>query len=259
VSSSEAFFMTSDPQTTGGITAGTALLQSGTPFAASPLSGTYIGYDSGLGLTNGGTQGGGRADLFLLGPMTAGNNTITGTQYRNNGGTFASGGLAGNTYSSVAASGRSIISGGGGHAPVAYLVNANQFFFLSSNLSVDDGFFELQSGGPFSTSSASGTYAFGEIDPELLSAGATSGVATFTPATTSIGITLDANGGGGSPTPGGPQSLTYSIDSTGLGTIPSGCSISVTPCDTIFYVISPTRAVVMDPQSSSPKIQIADR
>jgi hypothetical protein len=60
---------------------------------------------------------------------------------------------------------------------------------------------------------------------------------------------------------GQTQSLTYSIDNTGLGLIPSGCSITVTPitCNTAFYVISPTEAVVMDLQSSNPKILAADQ
>jgi hypothetical protein len=140
-------------------------------------------------------------------------------------------------------------------------VSTGQAFFLSSNPSVDSGFFELQSGGPFSNSSATGTYALGEVDPELISAGVISGVATFTPATTSIDATFDANGSGGSPTPDTTQSLTYSIDSTGLGLIPSGCSITATPitCNTVFYVISPDKAVVMDPQASSPQIQTANK
>lgn len=261
ISPSEAFFMKTDPQTTAKINAGSAMLQSGTPFAANPLSGTYIGYDSGIGPINGGTQqGGGRTDLYLVGPMTAGNNTINGVQYRNNGGTFSSGGLAGNTYSSVAASGRSVISGGGGHAPVIYLVSNSQFFFLSSDLGVDDGFFELQTGGPFSTSSASGTYAIGFIDPELSTIGAVSGLATLTPASNSINLILDGNVSG-TPVSGQTQNNTYSIDSTGLGLEPLGCSIASTPptCDSALYVISPTKAVSMDLQSSNPTIVTADK
>ncbi len=49
VSPSETFFMSTDPQTMSGVTEGTALLQSGSPFASNPLSGTYVGYDSGTG------------------------------------------------------------------------------------------------------------------------------------------------------------------------------------------------------------------
>jgi len=254
VSPGETLFMSTDPQTTSSISAGTALLQSGTPFSANPLSGTYIGYDSGTGVT-----GVGRTDLYLLGPLTSGNNALAGVQYRNTGGTLNSGGLAGATYS-VSAAGRMIVSGGGGHQPVLYLASTRQAFFLQSNLSVDSGFFEIQSGSPFSNSSASGTYAFGFIDPVLPSSGAISGVAAFTPATTSISLTADGNGSGGSAL-GQTQNLTYSIDNTGQGLIPSGCSINVAPftCQRAFYVISPTKAVVMDVQSSNPEIQTADK
>ncbi|HKW17252.1 MAG TPA: Ig-like domain-containing protein [Terriglobales bacterium] len=257
VSSSEAFFMSSDPQTTGSITAGRALLQSGAPFAANPLSGSYVGYDSGIGITSG-LPGGGRSDLYLLGPFTSGNNALDGVQYRDNGGTFGSLGFPSSTYS-VSSIGRSVVSCCG-HAPLLYLVSTSQAFFLQSNVSVDDGFFELQSGGPFSTSSATGTYAIGFIDPELTTLGAVSGIATLTPASNTISLTLDANVGGTSIV-GQTQNQTYSIDSTGLVLEPLGCSISVTPptCDSVLYVISPTKAVSMDTQSSNPKIVTADK
>lgn len=260
VSPGETFFVSADPQTTGSVVAGTALLQSGAPFAANPLAGSYVGYDTGMGLTAGGTTpGGGRTDLFLLGSLTSGNNAINGVQYRNNGGRFGSGGFAGSTYS-ISPIGRSIISGTGGHAPLLYLVSTSQAFFLQSNLSVDTGFFQQQSGGPFSDSSATGTYAVGDIEPVLPTGGAFSGVAMFTRATTSIGLTVDGNGSGGSAVDQ-TQSMTYSIDSSGLGLIPSGCSVTATPitCSTAFYLISPTKAVVMDLQSAHPKIQTVDQ
>ena len=255
VSSSEAFFMSTGPQTTGTISAGSALLQSGAPFTANPLSGTYIGYDSGTGST-----GGGRTDLYLLGPLTSGNNALAGTQFRNDVGTFGSGSIAGSTYA-VSTTGRMTVSGGGGHQPLLYLVSADQAFFLQSNLSVDSGFFELQSGGPFSNSSASGTYAFGDIGPENLSDGTQSGVLTFTPAMTSVGVTLDGNQSGGSTTTGATFSFTYSIDSTGLGLSPQGCSLTVTPitCDGMLYIISPTKGVSMNPQTANPVIQTVDK
>lgn len=253
VSPGEAFFMASDKQTTSSVSGGTALLQSGAPFSANPLSGTYVGYDSGTGIT-----GVGRTDLYLLGPLTAGNSALTGTQFRNNGGTFGSGGLAGETYSTSAA-GRAVISGGGGHAPLLYLVSASQAFFLQSNQSVDGGFFELQSAGPFSSSSASGTYAIGYIDPQLPSVAAVSGVAVVTPASNSISISLDGNVSG-TTIVDQMQSATYSVDNTGLGLEPSGCSVTATPitCTTAFYIVSPTTVITMDLQSANPVILTAD-
>jgi len=256
VSPSETFFMGSDPQTTGALLAGSALLQSGAPFAANPLAGSYVSYDSGDGIT-----GVGRTDLYLLGPFTSGTAAFNGgVQYRNTGGTFSSGGFNGSSYA-TSPSGRTILSDGAGHLPLLYLVSTSQAFFLQSNESVDTGFFQLQSGSPFSNSSASGAYAFGEIDPDILSAGVDSGMAIFTPATTSISVTLDENGSGGAPTLGTQQSFTYSIDSTGQGLIPSGCSLTATPitCTDVFFVISPTQVVVMAPQASAPQIQTVDQ
>ncbi len=94
---------------------------------------------------------------------------------------------------------------------------------------------------------ATGTYALGEIDLVNANIGALSGVATFMSGSNDISLTQDGNGNGGSLV-GQQQSDTYSLDGTGLALIPSGCSITVTPitCDTAFYVVSPTKAVVMD-------------
>jgi hypothetical protein len=85
--------------------------------------------------------------------------------------------------------------------------------------------------------------AFGSIEPENLNGADTSDVATFTPATGSESEAYDGNQSGGSPGLDNTTTHTYSIDSTGLGMFPSGCSISVTPptCKNIFYVISPTK------------------
>jgi len=256
VSTSEALLMTSDSQTSHNIMAGESFKQSGS-FSANPLSGTYIGYDSGLG-----PNSTGRTDIYLLGPLTSGNSTLSGKQLRTDGGTgsggtFSSGAISG-TYS-VAPTGRMIVSGGGGHEPVLYLVSTSQAFFLSGNGGVDAGFFQSQSGSPFSDTSASGTYAYGTIDPEDVNVSDESGVATFTPATTTISVTNDKNSNGSLS--GGTQAQTYSVDSTGLGYIPSGCTISAssTTCQTVFYIISPSKAVVMDTTSNNPKITLADK
>ena len=215
VSSSEAMFMSSVPQPSP-VVARQVFLQSGAPFAANPLSGTYVGYDSGLGTT-------GRADIFLAGPLTSGSNSFNATLQRNDGGTFGSFPFAG-TYS-VTSAGRMLFTptSGATHGLVLYLIGSSQAFFLIGNGSVDSGFLQLQSGGPFSASSVSGTYAFGAIDPENLNGADSSGVATFNPATTSTSQTYDGNQSGGTPGLGNTATLTYSIDSTGLGMFPSGC------------------------------------
>jgi hypothetical protein len=253
VSSSEALFMSSDAQTTGTISAGEALKQSGT-LSGNPLSGAYIGYQSGLG----GTAGTSRTTLLLI---TASGSGISGTQLRNDGGSFQSKSIGTGITYSVASSGRMTVSGGGGTGPIFYLVSPNQVFVLGGGNSVDTGVFQSQTGGPFTNSSASGTYAFATVDPQDLNVSDESGVATF--ASPNVSGTSDSNSNGSQNLnkPFGPQG--YSVDSTGLGIIPSGCTISATSttCQTVFYVISPTKAVVMDtdPTNTNPKIQVADK
>lgn len=253
VSPSEVLFMSSDPQTSP-VAAGEAFEQSGAPFSANPLSGTYVGYDSGLGT-------GGRSDILLAGPLSLGNNAFNATLQRNDGGTFSSFPFSG-TYS-VSNPGRMIFTPTTGltHSVVLYLVSSSQAFFLIGNGSVDSGFLQSQSGSPFSNSSASGTYADGAIDPENLNGADASGVSTFTPDADSMSETYDGNQSGGSPGIDHALTLTFSIDSTGLGMFPSGCSISVTPptCQQLFYVISPTKAVLINTQSSNPKLYLLDQ
>lgn len=256
VSTNHALIMTSDAQTTANIIAGESFLQSGAPFAANPLSGTFIGYDSGVGSTAGTT----RTDIILLGPLTSGSSTLAGIQQRNDGSTFSSGAISG-TYS-VSSAGRLLVSGGGSHEPVLYLVSATQAFFLNSNGGVDSGFFESQSGGPFSSATPSGTYAYGAINSEGTGPTLNSGVAVF--ANPNISATEDDNSSG-TLTPGGMQSFTYSVDATGLGELPvspaTSCTVSATSttCQTLLYIISPTKAVFIDVTSKNPKIQIADK
>jgi len=256
VSSTEVLVLSSDPQTSNSAFAGELFKQSGT-LSGTPLSGAYVGYQSGLSSTAGAS----RTTLLLL---NASGNSITGNQLRNDAGSFQSKTIgAGITYS-VTAQGRVIIPPSvGNNPPIFYLVNANQAFFLNQGTSVESGFFQSQTGGPFTNNSASGTYAFGEIDPQAANSSDNLGVATFTPATTTINVIDDQNGNG-SQNLGQTQSFNYSIDSTGLGMIPtsgSSCTISATSttCQTVFYVISPTKAVIMDTQSSNPKIQLGDK
>jgi len=251
VSSTDVLVLDSDLQTNNSLFAGELLKQSGT-FSANPLSGAYVGYQSSLGFTTAGTS---RITLLLL---NASGSSLSGTQLRNDGGSFQSKSIAGITYS-VASSGRMTVSGGT-NQPIFYLVSANQAFFVNGNTSVDTGIFQSQTGGPFTNSSTSGAYAFGAIDPQDANADHNSGVATFTPATTNVSVTEDKNGNGSQNT-GQTQSFTYSIDSTGLVHIPSGCTISATSttCQTVLFVISPTKAVIMDTSSTNPNIQVADQ
>lgn len=182
----------SDDQIANSAFAGQILRQSGTPFSATPLSGTYVGYQSGLG-SSAGTS---RSTLLIL---TASGSSLSGTQLRNDGDSFSSRALSGLTYS-VASSGRMTVTGGS-TPPIFYLVSANEAFSLNGDNgggtdTVDTGFFQSQTGGAFSNSSANGAYAYGSTTTEESNAGINAGVATFTPATTSVSVVGDHNGSG---------------------------------------------------------------
>jgi hypothetical protein len=251
VSSTDVLVLNSDDQTNNSLFAGEMLKQSGT-FSANPLSGAYIGYQSGQGTTNGTS----RATLLLLNASGTG---LSGTQLRNDGGSFQEKSLTGITYS-VTSSGRMTVTGGGTNPPIFYLVSANEVFALNGSSTVDSGFFQSQTGSPFTNSSASGVYAFGTFDPQDANGSDKLGVATFTPGTTTVSVIQDSNGNG-SQSLDKTQSMSYSIDSTGLVSIPSGCSITAIPttCQALLYVISPTKAALMDVGSTNPDIQVADQ
>ena len=254
VSASEVLILGSDDQTQNSLFAGELLQQSTSSFSANPLSGAYVGYQSGLS-TN--VVGAGRVTLILL---TASGTGISGTQIRNDGGSFQDKAITGLTYS-VTSSGRMTVAGGGTGSPIFYLMSASEAFFLGGDNHTETGVFQSQTGGPFIGTTLSGSYAFGNIDPVDSSKNDSSGIAAF--ASPNLDVTEDDNGSG-SQTVGGTQSFTYSVDSTGLISIPSSgssCTISAssTTCQTLLYIISPTKVVILDTGSSSPTAPIGDK
>ncbi len=254
VSSNEALFMASDAQTTNNIVGGQALKQSGTPFSANPLSGPYVGYQSG---TDSATAGPSRASILLI---NISGSAISGTQLRSDGTNFTSQSISA-TYSATQ-SGRMTIpaSGGNNNPPIFYLVSLNQAFILGGGASVEAGFFQSQSSGPFSSTSASGTYAFGTVDPGFPGVNDNEGQAVFT--SPNVNVTVDANNNGLQNLGKVQGPSAYAVDSTGLGAIPSGCSVTATSttCNVLFYFISPTQVAVLDGiGSTTPDIQIGDK
>ena len=248
VSSSEVLVLSSDAQPASYAYTGSARKQSGS-FSASSLSAPMVLYSSGIGsaASTTSTQSG------IITIPSSGNLSFAGN--RNDGGTVTAQNASG-TYS-VASSGRVTVTGGS-HPPIFYLVSANDAFVLFTDTSVESGFFEPQSGSPFSVSSANGTYAFGTIKPGDPSVSDSAGTATFDGAGNVSGT--DDDNTGGTLSPGNAFSQTYSIDSNGTGHLPAGCTIT-TNCESIFIVISPTKAALMDTQSTNPNpaLQVADK
>jgi hypothetical protein len=265
VSSTEFLFLAADAQTLNGLYVGSAMQQSGVGFSISSLNASSILYTTGLG-NNGGTA----VSRISAGILTPSNGTFTFSGQQNDGGTLQAQSLTGGTYS-VATNGRvTFAGGGGGSAPVIYLVSANKGFALfmdssSTSAHVQSGFLELQTGGPFTNASANGTYAFGTIQPDLVGVSDESGIAIFNATTTKINGTTDNNSSGSLSPANSFGPFSYSVDSTGLGVIPSGCNIDGGTCQTFFYVVSPTKAVVLDgtpsasPAVTSPHLEVADQ
>lgn len=259
VSASELLMLSTDVQSTNGLAVGTVLRTNQASFTASSLNAPGILYGSSLGY-NGGASPVGRSAAGIFTPNGTGSFTFAG--YHNSGGTIQADSASG-TYS-VASNGRVTFFGtGGGSTPILYLVSPNQGFVLFTdpsltNPKVDSGLLEPQTGAPFTNGSASGPYAFGTVWPTTTGVSDKSGVATF--ATPNINGTQDKNSGG-TLTVGQTFTATYSIDATGLGLIPSGCSVLGGTCKNIFYIISPTKAVLLevDPTSTQPGLQIADK
>jgi hypothetical protein len=257
VSSSELFILSSDSQSTNNLFVGPVLQQSGS-FTGSSLNAKSILYTTGLGNSSGSTDSRISAGIFTI--PSSGNFSFSGQQ--NDGGTISAQSATG-TYS-VASNGRvTFAGGGGGGAPILYLVSANKGFLLftdgsTTNAHVASGLLEPQSAGPFTVLSANGTYAFGAFQPETSSVSDQAGVASFDGIGNITGTSDDNSSG--SLTPNSAFTNTYSIDATGLGVIPANCTIG-TNCDNIFFVVSPTKAVLLKTKASStnPNLSIAEQ
>ena len=156
VSSSNSLVMTTDAVATNGVLAGQFQQQTipGSGFGNSSLNGPEVLYMTGL---NGGGSGG-SANLLIL--SADGNGNLTGTSYYDGGGTWKSPQAISCTYS-IDASGRMTCGTG---APVFYLTAANKAVVISEDSDVADGQLAPQSGGPFNSSSLSGTYFLGDLD-----------------------------------------------------------------------------------------------
>ena len=255
VSSSELLIFSSDPQSADDAFAGSAQKQTAVSFSASSLSAKSILYTTGLG-SNGGTPVS-RVSGAILTITSVGNFSFSGQQ--NDGGNISAQSATG-TYS-VGSDGRvTLAGGGGGGAPIIYLVGANKGFVLftdgSGTAHVESGFLEPQTGTSLSTSSAT-TLAFGTIQPDDSSVSDNAGVVTFNAG--NVTGTNDKNSGG-TLNAGGSISDTYSIDATGLGSIPANCTLG-TNCGNFFFVISPTKIVLLgaDPSSTDPNLQVAEQ
>jgi hypothetical protein len=252
VSSSEFLILNTDAQVSGGGTntafTGRALKQSGT-FSNSSLTGSQVVYVSG-GSTNGsGAASRTEADIIKV---TSGNN-FTFSGYQNDGGNVTDPTKnSGSGTFSVASNGRVTLTvSGASNLPVFYLSSANNAFFLNSDTAASAGNMEPQVGSSFTNASASGTYGLGSIDPAVPGVSNEDGTVTFTSSSASIAGTSDTNSSG-TLSPDNLDTANYAINSTGVGLIPAGCTLTGASanCELLFIVISPTKTVLLKVKSS---------
>jgi hypothetical protein len=255
VSSGEFLIVTTDSQIADSLYVGSAMKQSGGPFSGSSLNAVGVAYTTGVG-NNGGTIDS-RISAGFITPSSGTNFSFSGVQ--NDGGTASTQSATG-TYS-VASEGRVTFAGGGGGAPIIYLSSANTGFVLFTDgggtAHVESGFLEPQTGGPFSVTSTHTTYAFGTIQPDVLGIDQSLGIAAFNGAGSITGTSDDNSSG----TLNADKAFTgtYSIDSTGQGLVPAGCTIGTT-CNNIFFLISPTRFVLLDTSNdTNPDLELVEQ
>jgi Putative Ig domain len=259
VSSSELLILNSDSQINNGAFTGRALKQSGS-FSNSSLTGNHVIYASG-GSTNGSTAAS-RTEVDLV-MVTSGNN-FTFSGYQNNGGNISDPTKnSGSGTFSVASNGRvtlTVSTPGANNLPVFYLSSANTAFFLNSDSQASAGNMEPQVGSSFTNSSASGTYGVGSIDPAVPGVNNEEGAVTFTPSPASINGTTDKNNSGGPVPDNSTGSISYAINSAGVGLLPAGCTLTGASanCENLFIVISPTRAVLIKvkPSNTTPVLDV---
>jgi plastocyanin len=180
----------------------------------------------------------------------------------NKGGNLSSQTISG-TYT-VDASGRAILTvPAQGVLAGIYLVSPNQGFVLTTSNSVESGFVEPQTGGPFTISSVTGTFFFGTTNQVDQNVSDNSGFATFDGAGNVTGTSDNASIGSTPTTPNlnpgqtftNTDVVTNGTGTPGRGTVSMGGTLNL-----IFYIISPSKAVLLGAQTGNayPAISVAE-
>ncbi|MHB8541822.1 MAG: beta strand repeat-containing protein [Candidatus Acidiferrales bacterium] len=244
VSANRILLMTTDAESTNGLLSGQIVTQTSTAFTNNSLNGTVIFYATGRSSVAGDSS-------IIAGILTFNSTTLTITLSadQNDGGTP---GTQTGTFSySVSANGHVTITGGGGNNPDLYLVDTNKAFFMGTAGDVNAGFLEPQSAGPFTNGSVTGNYFSGEAEyAAVKGVSVRSGIETSTGNGT-VNLTLDTS----SPTnpflvSGQTLTITLTVAATGRATDNFG---------DIYYIISPTKLVLMDGSGSTSDVTILEQ
>ncbi len=133
-----------------------------------------------------------------------------------------------------------------GGCPVGFLISANQGMIIGTGSSTMFGEFGLQTGGPFSNASISGTYIAGSLTPlDYANARNEIDVASADGNGT-MNVSNDSSGSGGLDQSFGTI-VNYSIASNGRGT----AEAQGDQAPAVVYVISPTNSVILMPKEDA--------
>jgi hypothetical protein len=272
-SANQLTFLSIDPITSPtNLVLQTMLKQSTSAFDATYLKGTSVVRTSGLAQSSKNKrrpQGGGTTDV-VLGLLTGDgmgsscdNGMGSGGNYgvsldENNGGTLTQQQASQGAYCVFPDGLVTFLDNNGKPKPLPlfYLVDKNEAFELGSvlgsmdgqDLSVASGFLAPQTGAPFSTASATGTYWGGNYMPVTMNV--TDSVTTaFADGNGNLTGTNVTSGSGGIG--GGALNGTYSVDGKGRMTLTEGGNLAA-----ILYVISPTRVAVLPAMDPNPSVAV---
>jgi hypothetical protein len=233
------------------------LLQQQTPvagFSSTSLNGNTVMYLTGRTICPGGANA---APNVIAGLLSTNGVGIANLTYDQNcgGGSSSVTGLTG-TYN-VAANGRTAFMLGGNYI-AAYVVSANEAFFLVPDSSVLFGFGEAQAAGSFTNASVSGSYAGAATASAALGVNIFSGEFTANGASPTGSLTgTEDIGAPSGPTLGTAVNATYSISSlptNGRGTIAGGIGGSG-----VIYAVSPSKFVVLSLNDANPAVLIFEQ
>jgi len=245
ISANELLMISTDPlSVTNAIYGGSVLKQAAGAFSNASLNGASV--IAVEGFTSTGASLGVTIQMGVITATGTGTFTISGDE--NKAGVLSP--ISSSGAYSVAANGRTPIADKD-HAWVIYLVGPNQGFVVDAKPSATSGLLEAQSIGPFTGSSLSGNFIFGDGTPVVKTSTLQSGVASAN-GIANVGGTIDQNAAG-VLTAGMALADTYTVAGNGRVVLSSSKQI--------MYVISPSKAVVVnsDPANTSPNRRVWDK
>ncbi len=264
VSGSELFFLNMDAAAAGVPRFSGSLLKQNKPgggFTLASFNGTAIFAQTGFDISHTQTN-------VAIGQVVAnGSGTITSASLDQNADAAINTGTSTGSYT-MAASGRGVVSIIGLRQQVIYLVDANKGFILEGTTAdpgndVGLGFFEPQTGGPFSNASLAGQFQFATTDPATMLSTDIVGVVTANSAANPpLSGTSDSSDSTPSLDPDRTFTATYSTNVTSNGraaitVTPTG----QTPVPLILWIVSPNKfvAIVADASDTDTAILIFEK